>query len=138
MSELLWHGWVNGYRWQTRLLEGLGVMGKKRYKEGSKVIEYCIVDDAGLARLMHYWPCPDEWHSDDSWPEPRRIENTFTLSDHNNNQVWGEEREARLRAIREVAANIRDTWPHYAWPHGVVRHVQAYSDVNDFTMRRVA
>ena len=111
-------------------------MGAKKY-DGT-YISHCIVDDDGLARLIHYWPCPDEWYSDDSRPEGRHIEDVFTLSDRNNNQVWGEERDARLKAIREAAANIRDTWPHYAWPYSVSRHVQAWSDVNEFTMRRVA
>ena len=136
MSELLWHGWVKGYRWQTRLLDGLGVIGKKRYKEGSKVIEYCIVDDAGLARLMRYWPSTADWYTDRTFGE-RHVEDSFTLSDHNNNQVWGEERDARLKAIRETAASLRDTWPHYAWPREVVLHVKAWSDVNEWTMRRV-
>jgi len=136
VNEQLWHGWVRGYRWQRRLLDGLGVMGAKKY-DGT-YISHCIVDDAGLARLIHYWPCPDEWYSDDSWPEGRCIEDVFTLSDHNNNQIWGEERDVRLKAIRGAASNIRDTWPHYAWPHEVMRHVKAWSDVNDFTMRRVA
>ena len=110
-------------------------MGAKKY-DGT-YISHCIVDDDGLARLIHYWPSPDEWYTDD-WAGTRHIEDTFTLSDPNNNQVWGEERDARLKAIREAAANIRDTWPHYAWPYSVSRHVQAWSDVNEFTMRRVA
>ena len=138
MSEQLWYGWVKSYRWQKRLLDGLGVMGAKKYNAEHRAIDHCIVDDMGLARLIKYWPEPDLWYPNDTWPEPRRIEDTFTLSDHNNNQVWGEERDARLKAIRDAASNIRDTWPHYAWPHEVMRHVKAWSDVNDFTMRRVA
>ena len=137
MSELLWYGWVKGYRWQARLLEGLGVIGKKRYKEGSKVIEYCIVDDDGLARLMRYWPDTAAWYHDEIRSNRQdgkvRVEDAFTLSDHNNNQVWGSERSIRLDSIRAVAKELPNVWPGH-----VDDIVRTYSDVNDFNMRRVS
>ncbi len=124
MSDQLWHGWVKGNRWQRRLLDGLGVMGAKRYNKEHTAIEHCIVDDIGLALLLKYWPrlryaggC---------------IEGPFTLSDNNNNQVWGPEREARLEYIMSLVRGLPDVWPG-----SVSRHVKAWSDVNDFTMRRV-
>jgi len=132
VSELLWHGWVKGFRWQTRLLEGLGVIGKKRYKEGSKVIEYCIVDDDGLARLMRYWPDTDAWYPDKQFGK-RCVEDSFTLSDHNNNQTWGDERDRRLSLVYGISAALPDVWPD-----SVSDIVRTWSTINRPHLVRVA
>ena len=109
MNEMQWHGWVRGYRWQVMLLEGLGVRGAREY-DGT-YISSCIVDDDGLARLMRYWPCLDEWYPPSSWSWKRRIEDVFTLVNLNGIQIWGEQRDRRLEVIHAIAEELPDVWP---------------------------
>jgi len=122
MSNLFWHGWVKGYRWQIRLLEGLGVLGKKRYKAGSKCIEHCIVDDRTLARLIKYWWPPS--HMKREFSVSFNVEDSFTLSDSNNNQVWGKERDKCLQRVYKMAERLPNVWPS-----SVIRVMNAWNNV---------